>query len=107
MKYADYYLNGKNKTELYTEIRYIIASARVDGLDLVCLNLPVEGEEGEKAIRAAVRILASMRREGVLQIYMRSDKINNGSQEAEFLKNKFSGLIKEADEGYVGIYVKP
>jgi hypothetical protein len=107
MKFYDYYLVGRTKNELNTELRYVIASARVDSQDLVCLNIATDGEDIDKILRNTVRILASLRREGLLQIYMRSDKINGGSQEAEFLKNKFSSLLKLPEEGYIGIYVKP
>ena len=105
MIFKNYELEGSCLKEFNTEIRYLVATARADGKELISLNFPglTDEREVKRVVHCAARLLGTMKREGSVQFFVQS--LSNGSREAEFLKNKYSEFINQ-DGKFESIYVK-
>ena len=88
-------LTGQNRAELNTEMRFIFASARVDGEELVRLDLPLGENERETAriTTCVIKVLRTLKKEGVIQFYVNREGFLANSTEAIFLLNKYSAYI--------------
>ena len=105
MSYKRINLESISKSTLNTEIRYIAASARVKGIELLEL-VPLQCEDErltQKGVAGIIRALSQMRHEGIIKLYVRSDKISDGSVESEFLLNKFSEYLTNSEP--ITVYV--
>lgn len=93
MVLVKYILQSRDISELNTEIRYLTASARAEGAEIICYSLDnADGEEFTSRQRRSVyRILSAMKREGLVQLIAKS--INDGSREAEYVKNKYGEYL--------------
>ena len=101
-------LIGNCRAELNTEMRFLFAGARVDGVELVRLHLPFGDDEKEngRISGSVIKVLRTLKKESVIQFYVNKDGFAAGSTEASFLMNKYGSFISEntADPAY--IYVK-
>ena len=89
-----YNLSFEEKASLETEIRFIVATAAVEGLELLALAFPIESEaEGKKNETLLKRSLNTLKREGKITFYKNLDLLDDGSTESEFLKNKYSSYL--------------
>ena len=106
MEFNKFELNGTNIGQLDTEIRYCLASAKVDGCSLINFTYPAQSSKEESKIRGCIaRILRSLRAEKKLQFFVDKASYMKPSTEAEFLNNKYSSYINE-DFSENEIYVK-
>ncbi len=106
MLYKKIELEAVSKASLNTEIRYIVASARIDGLELLELIPLYNEDEGitHKIFTSTLRVLANLKHSGVINFYVTSDKTGDGTTESEFLLNKYSDYITSSDR--VSFFVK-
>lgn len=88
-------IESKDRDSLKTEVRFIIASASVDQVELLAIELPqIEEEVESKRLRAALaRMLSSLKREGRITFYVIAETLSHSSTEAEFLVNKYGEHI--------------
>ena len=100
-------LNGKNRKQLDTEIKYMVASARTDGFEVVRLDIdePQDSPDARRLSVCTMQVLRSMRREGSVQFFIPYKELESDSTEAEFLKNKYLDSI-EALSGTGNYFVK-
>lgn len=103
-----YKLLGNCRSELNTEIRFLFASARVDGEELVRLDIPLcENEKEDTRINGCViKVLRTLKKEGVIQFYVNKESFAAGSTEASFLLNKYGEFILDGGRESAYIYVK-
>ena len=99
-------LKNENKASLETEVRFVIASATVDGNELVALAFAdVDEAITQKTSSQIRRILSTLKKEGRVNFFVEFDNIENGTTESEFLKNKYLAFLTRRDNDAV-IFVK-
>ena len=103
-----YILQGKCRAELNTEMRFLFASARVDGLELVRLDVPSYGDEREcdRINSCVIKVLRTLKKENVIEFYANKESFAANSTEASFLMNKYGELISESVELSSYVFVK-
>ena len=101
-------LNGNCRSELNTEMRFLLASARVDGEELVRLDLPHGEDEKEngRISGSVIKVLRTLKKDGVIQFYVNKEGFAAGSTEASFLLNKYGDFIADGTKNPSYIYVK-
>lgn len=106
--FSSFELSGTCRTELNTEMRFLLAGAKVDGAELVRLCLPVSGNEKEDARvnGCAIKVLRTLKKESVIQFYVNKEGFSVGSTEASFLLNKYGEYISDPICAPGVIYVK-
>ena len=106
--FACYKLNGLNRSELNTEMRFLFASARVDGKELLRLDIPTaENEKENSRINSCViKVLRTLKKENVIQFYVNREGFTANSTEAIFLQNKYSSYIGDDCSEERSVYVK-
>ena len=87
-------LTGKNSELLTTEIKFFIAAAKAVGNDLIQLKIKRLGDDEREARRmnTITRILKSVKRQGLIQLFIISTEINAQTTESAYLKNKYPEL---------------
>lgn len=98
---AEHILFGINQNDINNELRFLVASARVDGKTLMALTFSPEVAEKQK--QYAVKSLRLLKREGVIEFFVLSDELDTDSTAAVFLVNKYGEHIDAANDS---IYVK-
>ena len=98
---ANHIIVGINQLDVNNEIRFLVAGARVDGKVLMRLNFSSEAVEKQK--QYAVRVLRSLKKDGIIEFFVLSENLNADSTEAVYLMNKYGEYI---DESVDCVYVK-
>ena len=88
---SDYY------DEIFTEIRYVIATARANGGELVSLELDLSADDSSRIFAAVVKNLRAMKKEGKIDFFVSGDDFALGNAEVSYLMNKFSDTIQKLD----------
>ena len=106
--FNSYALVGNCRSELNTEMRFLFASARVDGDELVRLELPLGDNEKEngRISGSVIKVLRTLKKESVIQFYVNKEGFAAASMEASFLLNKYRDFIAEGVNEPAYIYVK-
>ena len=106
--FSSFKLLGQSRTELNTELRFIFASARVDGVELLKLDLPVlEIEKDDARINGClIKVLRTLKKENVIEFYVNKDSFAANSTEAIFLLNKYGKHIDVDSIDRTSVYVK-
>lgn len=112
MKYSDYEIKEKNKNEIKTELMFAVASARVDGTDVLKLTFTHTGGEelDKKAINAATKLVKELKKNGTIDFYVTKDAFSRSTTESIYLINKFPELsneIESSDIDTVFLRLKP
>ncbi len=93
------WLSGACYSELNTEIRYLIASARVDGIELIEFSFAVTDEVDRDRIQhIIIKIARAMKRSGEIEFYLKSTDVFGDTTEASFLMNKYSAFLKDKND---------
>ena len=87
-------LTGKNSELLTTEIKFFISAAKSLGKDLIRLNIKRLGNDEAEArrINTINRILKTVKRRGLIQLFIISTEIDGATTETEYLKNKYPDI---------------
>ncbi len=101
----------KECTDPTTELRFAVASERAGGGEILRVDFPVlkDDKETKKIISLACKTLLSMKKEKLIQFFVNQKSLSESSTEVEFLKNKYSDLIKNNlndDQTYNVIFIK-
>lgn len=106
--FNSYKLIGNCRSELNTEMRFLFASARVDGEELVRLDLPFcdNEKENSRISGSVIKVLRTLKKDGVIQFYVNREGFAATSTEASFLLNKYGNFIAEGVNEASYIYVK-
>jgi hypothetical protein len=107
MVFNAYSLSSDRYADIDTEIRFAVATARVEGAELLRFEIKRE-EDILKSFNSAVRIFKKMKSMGQIQFLATPSSFSNSDAEAEFLRNKYPEYLSAAEvsdkEAY--IYVK-
>ena len=110
MLFLSFNLHGSCKRDFNTEIRYVIASAKVDGADFVCLSIPRTDDEPEnkRLFTCLIKVLGTMKREGSVQFFVTDGDILRMTTEAQYIMNKLSDKLPTASSkiSEISVYVK-
>ena len=108
MNYKIIIPEGKDLDSLVTELRYHVAATRAGGDDLLMIKIP-DGDEsrGKKTKSSVLRILRTMKNEGLIQFYAVKESFDSSSTESEFLINKYPIVFEDQKKiGHNDVYVK-
>ena len=100
MNYREFTLRAEMPEQISTEIFFEIASARADGIELLCINIFDEGinyVSPEKHYLAVIKMLKNLKGEGRIQLFATSDSFNKQKTEAYFLQNKYPEIFNTAE----------
>ena len=101
------YLNTNEISSTDTELRFLIASALVEGKELIALAFAIEDDiVAKKFFQKVKRVLSVLKREGKINFYIEYSSINGDSTEAEFLKNKYLPFLAKKAEPDTVLFVK-
>ena len=100
MELITWELTGKSVAEMTSEIRFFIASCSVKGVDVFKLNIKkvFSGEREEKRLSSVTRILYTVKRAGLIQLYIHSSELDGSSTEAAYVNNKYPSLRNDCKE---------
>ena len=106
--FSSFRLLGKSRTELNTELRFIFASARVDGVELLRLDLPIQENEKDNARinGCLIKVLRTLKKESVIEFYVNKESFMANSTEAIFLLNKFGDYLNPDTFDNESVYIK-
>ena len=101
-------LLGQNRVELNTEMRFLIASAKVDGLELLRLDLSLTDSEKEngRINSCVIKVLRSLKKDGIIEFYVNREGFLANSTESIFLQNKYGEYIEANASESASVYVK-
>ena len=98
MNYKTIIPEGKDLDSLITELRYVVATTRACGDDLLMIKIPDnEGAQAKKTRTSVIRILRAMKSEGLIQFYATKESFDSSSTESEFLINKYPSVFELQD----------
>ena len=105
---SSFELTGNCRNELDTEMRFLFASAKVDGEELIRLILPVTEDEKENSRinGCVIKVLRTLKKESVIQFYVNREGFVAASTEASFLLNKYGEFISDDISEAKIIFVK-
>ena len=106
--YTSYDLQGNCRSELNTEMRFLFATAKIDGEELVRLVLPLcdDDKENGRISGSAIKVLRTLKKEGVIQFYVNRESFAASSMEASFLLNKYKDFIADGNNDPAYIFIK-
>ena len=103
--YREIDLVGACYAELNTEIRFSVADARSGGTELLRFTITDSSTDASRIFNCAARVLRAMMRSELIQFFVPDAELSSGSTEAEFLVNKYGGVLNTSSSA-PSIYVK-
>ena len=97
MKIFAHTLECEIADEISTEIRFVIASARASGNDLISLKTKEESLD-DKISLALIKNLKAIKKEGRIDFYADKSAFFSGKAEASYLLNKFPEITEYIDQ---------
>ena len=110
MLFRELDLRAQLPEQIATEIMFEIASAKVDGVELLCFQ--INNKEDlllEKYRSTILRNLKKMKSDGAIQLFATSESFKTQKTEAYFLQNKYPTIfnsISDYSEIESKIYIK-
>ena len=94
--FKKYVLSAEKYSDIEIEIKFEIAKARVDGIQLIAFLLPIDNDEPDfTAVNNSVtRILRILSKNKKIEFYLSETELENDGTRQYFLKNKFSDCLK-------------
>ena len=92
MKSLRYKISSEKRDKINTELLYSLASARVDGVQLILF------EYSENAADTVLRCLKALKQTQKIDFYLKSSEIAL-STEGSYLMNKYSEVLADIENG--------
>lgn len=92
MKIYSYDVQSDSVDQMFTELRYVIATARANSNELIALNIDPQNEGKESLM--IVKVLKALKREGKIDFFADKESFERNSREASYLVNKFSDITE-------------
>ena len=89
MIFNTFILTSERPSDIDTEIKFAIATARAENKELLRFDLEREVEDLLKFFNTAMKILKKMKNSGQIQFIATPAAFSNSDREAEFLINKY------------------
>ena len=112
MNYKEFTLRAELPEQISTEILFEIASARADGIELLCINIFNEDKEytlPKKQQGTVIKLLKNLKGEGRIQLFATSNSFNEHKTEAYFLQNKYPEIFNSSSTDFLDeskVYIK-
>ena len=105
--FKKYVLSAEKYSDIEIEMKFEIAKARVDGIQIIAFLLPIDDNEPDfTAVNNSVtKILRILSKNKKIEFYLNETELENDGTRQYFLKNKFSDCII-LDTNYFIYYVK-
>lgn len=98
-------LSSTTREGLDTEIKFNIASAKVDECEILALSFP-NGNANPRFDVIINKILSSLKRAGMLLFYLFDSELNELSTRGSFLINKYPDICDISIEGQNIVFIK-
>lgn len=100
MLYENFELRAKLPDEVETEIVFEITSRRIDGAELLRIDVPAtgDGKNDARLIRALTKTLKALKAKSAIQFFAFPDNFESAGTESRFLVNKYPELFSSAPE---------
>ena len=96
MNPKNYIIEYMKPDKLMLELRYDVACARAEGVELIRLELsPSDVSARGRLLTTTLRKLAVLRREGVVQFYASQKDFSENTTESVYLLNKYPDIAKD------------
>ncbi len=106
MELSVHKLKYKDAKSLSTELYFAVACARVEGYELIKLELE-NSELSQRYVSSASKLLKTMKRDGVIQLFLLETELCEADKmEAVYLINKFPELQGIDAPSDAAFYVK-
>ena len=94
MQDKTYVLESTSKKDIDAEIRFLIATAKYDKIDLLNLSIAKQSSKDElnRILYSVTKVLAGLKKSGEIAFFLKSDQMDEDSREVNYLKNKFSSI---------------
>ena len=111
MKICEYKLNGANQNYISTEVKFLLASARFDGVELMKFVYQTNDTDREptRLRNVVIKVLRSMRAKKNIQFFVLPEDFDKESTECEYLLNKYPEHFsngREVPENQKYFYIK-
>lgn len=105
---CEFLLSGTTRIDLDTEVKFNIASARVDGAELVRFILERTGDDkaDQKLMASLTKLLRTLVKSNGIQFFITGAEVASQRLEAEFLVNKYNDYMLADNEKYMYAYIK-
>ena len=106
MKILKHYIQGNNQVTMDTELRYVIASARVDSVELIRFDINESAEDVDRLYGCVIKVLRSIRKDRCFQFFLPVINMSDRETETQFLLNKYYDFVTESDRGEHSVFIK-
>ena len=106
MKNLKHHIQGNNQVTMDTELRYVIASAKVDGVELIRFDINEQAEDIDRLYGCVIKVLRSMRKDRAFQFFLPIINMSERETETQFLLNKYYDFVTQNDRGEHSVFVK-
>ncbi len=104
MKIFTHIVDSTIPSQIETEIRFIIASARSLGNEIVCLK--TKGDAEFKIYAAIIKNLKAIKKQGKIDFFAEKEAFEQLSAEASYLLNKFPKITEYIDSESTSVIIK-
>ena len=104
MNLSTYNLESTEYRHLITEIMFNISSSRSLSFDLLMLKFNTDTPEALTVSRTE-RILKSLKKKGFIQYLVTSEQCKEGSEEAEYLYNRFPDVTERVEAASAPFFI--
>lgn len=106
--FVRYDLVGDCLSDLNTEMRFLLADAKVSGKELVRFDFADRNsdKENSRVMSCIIKTLRTIKREAAIQFYVNNEGFAVNSTEAVFLLNKYGDHISNINYTVNYVYVK-
>jgi len=104
MKIFTHVMESSMAEQVDTELRFVIASARANGNEL--LHLKLDCEEDSKIALTLHKQLKTMKREGKIDFFADKEAFSTQNAQASYLINKFPKVTESIDSAIFFFIIK-
>ena len=98
-------LRSTTREGLDTEIKFNVASAKVDGCEIIALSY--SDQNNYQKTRAILnKILTSLKRNGIILFYLFASDLSEATTQGSFLINKYPDICDISIEGQNIVFIK-
>ena len=106
MKILKHIMKSAIAEQITTEIRFVVASARASGYELLSLYLENKDDNENKISTALLKCLRAMKKEGRIDFFASKEAFLDGRTEASYLINKFPEITEFIDREEIFLIIR-
>ena len=106
MKLLKYNILGNNQITMDTELRFLLATANVEGTELIRFDINESAEDIDRLYGCVIKVLRSIRKDKFFQFFLPVKNMSDRETETQFLLNKYYDFVADTDRGEHSVFVK-